>query len=115
MEPLRTPPEASSFVLLADHQSRTPASFHSGPPVLHYHSKQCKLAIFEHDLVSVPALNAIRGDAAGAAATATNGSSGDIENGEGKEIVIDGLDVWVTSEYVTPLLPSLSPGLKKLT
>lgn len=99
MEPLRTPPEASSFVLLADHQSRTPASFHSGPPVLHYHSKQCKLVIFEHDLVSVPALNAIQGDAAGAAA-ATNGSSGDNENGEGKEIVIDGLDVWVTSEYV---------------
>lgn len=108
MEPLRTAPEASSFVLLADHQSRTPASFHSGPPVLHYHSKQCKLVIFEHDLVSVPALNAIRGDAA---AAATNGSSGDNENGEGKEIVIDGLDVWVTSEYVTPVVPSLSPGL----
>lgn len=100
MEPLTTPPEASSFVLLADHQSRTPASFHSGPPVLHYHSKACKLVISERDLLSVPVLNAIRGDAI---------SNGNAENGnaegEGKEVVIDGVDVWVTSEYVLPVLP----------
>lgn len=100
MEPLTTPPEASSFVLLADHQSRTPASFHSGPPVLHYHSKACKLVISERDLLSVPVLNAIRGDAT---------SNGNAENGnaegEGEEVVIDGVDVWVTSEYVLPVLP----------
>jgi len=100
MEPLVTPPEASSFVLLADHQSRTPASFHSGPSVLHYHSKACKLVIFERDLLSVPALNAIRGD------SASNGSvgNGNAEGEEGKEVVIDGVDVWVTSEYILPTL-----------
>lgn len=112
MEPVHTPPDASSFVLLADHQSRTPASFHSGPPVLHFHSKQCKLVIFEHDLVSVPALNAIRGDSVVTAAT--NGNAEDGGAGEGKEIVIDGVDVWVTSEYAlhfAPLLFALLDGI----
>lgn len=98
MEPLHTTPETSSFVLLADHQSRTPASFHSGPPVLHYHSKQCKLVIFERDLVSVPALNAIRAESASA-----NGSVEDSD--EGKEVVINGVDVWVTSEYARSPFP----------
>lgn len=93
MEPLNTPPETSSFVLLADHQSRTPASFHTGPPVLHYHSKACKLVIFERDLLSIPALNAIRG----VSASTANGN-GDAGGEEGREIVIDGVDVWVTSE-----------------
>lgn len=108
MEPLHTPPETSSFVLLSDHQSRTPASFHSGPPVLHYHSRRCRLVVFERDIVSVPALNAIRADSASASA---NGN-GAIENSdEGKEIVIDGVDVWVTSEYA-PLQTSTIVFLK---
>lgn len=106
MEPLRSAPEASSFVLLADHQSRTPASFHSGPPVLHYHSKQCKLVIIERDLLSTPALNAIRGstptangsnDHTSTAAT-NNNAAADGEEGQENELVVDGVDVWVTSE-----------------
>ncbi|BCR89461.1 Voldacs domain-containing protein [Aspergillus chevalieri] len=106
MEPLTTPPEASSFVLLADHQSRTPASFHSGPPVLHYHSKACKLVISERDLLSVPVLNAIRGDAT---------SNGNAENGnaegEGEEVVIDGVDVWVTSDKFLLYTSTTSTGV----
>lgn len=98
MEPLRTAPESSSFVLLADHQSRTPSSFHSGPAVLHYHSKQCKLSLLESDLIASPALNALR------PATA-NGSTAESENAEPKEVVVDGVDVWVTSEYVLSLSP----------
>lgn len=107
MEPLRSAPEASSFVLLADHQSRTPASFHSGPPVLHYHSKQCKLVILERDLLSTPALNAIRGSAPTAngssdhttTATASNNvAADDGQEGQENELVVDGVDVWVTSE-----------------
>lgn len=92
MEPLQSPPEESSFVLLADHQARTPASFHSGPPVLHYHSKRCKLLAVERDLRSIPALNALYQNAD------TNGSTE--ENAE-KEVVIEGVDVWVGSEYVS--------------
>ena len=104
MEPIHITPETSSFVLLADHQSRTPASFHSGPPVLHYHSKQCKLVVFEQDLVSVPALNAIRAESAPA--------NGNVQDGdEGKEVVINGLDVWVTSECVRSFLSIKGIGL----
>ena len=98
MEPLRTAPETSSFVPLAEHQSRTPSSVHSGPAVLHYHSKQCKLVVLENDLVASPALSAIRGPSAevdGSNNSAPNGANGE---SEGKEIVVDGVDVWVTSE-----------------
>lgn len=96
MEPLQTAPEASSFVLLADHQARTPVSFHSGPPVLHYHSKRCKVIILDRDLRSIPALNAIRapGPAANGAGNAQPAENGDEE----KETVVEGVDVWVTSE-----------------
>ena len=90
MNALPEAPSASSFVLLADHQSRTPASFYSGPPVLHYHSQRCKLLALERDLRSIPALNAIRGN------TSVNGSAAESE----KETVVEGVDVWVTSEYV---------------
>ncbi|PKX97202.1 uncharacterized protein P174DRAFT_439010 [Aspergillus novofumigatus IBT 16806] len=106
MEPLRSAPEASSFVLLADHQSRTPVSFHSGPPVLHYHSKQCKLVILERDLLSTPALNAIRGSTSTAngssnhtsTAIASDNAAADGEEGQENELVVDGVDVWVTSD-----------------
>ncbi|RHZ43142.1 uncharacterized protein CDV56_101377 [Aspergillus thermomutatus] len=105
MEPLRSAPEASAFVLLADHQSRTPASFHSGPPVLHYHSKQCKLVILERDLLSTPALNAIRGPTPTANGSsdhtptaANNNADAHGEEAQENELVVDGVDVWVTSE-----------------
>ena len=103
MEPLRAAPEASSFVPLAEHQSRTPASFHSGPAVLHYHSKQCKLVVLENDLVASPALSAIRGpsteaNGSGDGAPASHENNAANGESEGKEIVVDGVDVWVTSE-----------------
>ncbi|KAH8423555.1 Voldacs domain-containing protein [Aspergillus melleus] len=111
MEPLRTAPETSSFVPLAEHQSRTPSSFHSGPAVLHYHSKQCKLVVLENDLVASPALSAIRGPSAevdGSSDSAPNGANGE---SEGKEIVVDGVDVWVTSDKFLLYNTSLSAGV----
>lgn len=103
MEPLNSPPETSSFVLLAEHQARTPISFHDGPPVLHYHSKRCKLVILERDLRSVPALNAINPAESGANGTGNEnqGQATATENAEEeKEILVDSVDVWVTSEFV---------------
>ena len=64
--------------------------------MLHYHSSRCKVVILESDLSSSPALNTLRGGAA-----VTNGpSEATHESQEEKEIVIDGVDVFVTSEYV---------------
>ncbi|GIK00177.1 hypothetical protein Aspvir_004197 [Aspergillus viridinutans] len=119
MEPLRSAPEASSFVLLADHQSRTPASFHSGPPVLHYHSKQCKLVILERDLLSTPALNAIRGSTPTAngssdhtsTAAASNNAAADGEEGRENELVVDSVDVWVTSDKFLLYAPTVAAGV----
>lgn len=88
MEVLRTAPEASTFVPIAEHQSRTPSSFHDGPAVLHYQSQRCKVVILERDLVANPALNALRG------ANALNGSAEDEE----KEVSIEDVETWVTSE-----------------
>lgn len=111
MEVLRSPPSTSSFVPLAEHQAHTPASFYSGPPVLHYVSERCKVVILERDLLAAPAINAMRGEVlrnttatgnengvngSGQAAVSQNG-----EEEEGKEVVIGGIDVWVTSEYVS--------------
>jgi nucleotide-sensitive chloride channel 1A len=89
MEVLNTSPEVSSFVPVAEHQSRTPSSFYSGPPVLHYHSQRCKIVVLERELLASPALNALRGENA-----THNASTEDDE----KEVAIDGVDVWVTSE-----------------
>ncbi|KAI9930055.1 hypothetical protein ASPWEDRAFT_101458 [Aspergillus wentii DTO 134E9] len=104
MEPLHAAPETASFVLLAEHQSRTPSSFHSGPPVLHYHNKQCKVVILERDILANPPLNAIRGAAA-------NGSGAATEEAEEKEIAIDGVDVWVTSDKFLLYAPAASAGI----
>ncbi|KAL2220154.1 regulator of volume decrease after cellular swelling-domain-containing protein [Thermoascus aurantiacus ATCC 26904] len=153
MELLRAPPDTSSFVPLAEHQSRTPASFYSGPPVLHYHSERCKVVILERDLADAPALNALRGGEAvssngngnGSGTTAAavvtgtgtvNGSAsesdrhrqaregGEEREGEeeeermdegneeeDKEVVIDGVDVWVTSEKFLLYRPATSAGV----
>ncbi|KAJ9371850.1 hypothetical protein DTO282F9_3185 [Paecilomyces variotii] len=121
MEVLRSPPSTSSFVPLAEHQAHTPASFYSGPPVLHYVSERCKVVILERDLLAAPAINAMRGEVlrnttatgnengvngSGQAAVSQNG-----EEEEGKEVVIDGIDVWVTSEKFLLYRPSTSTGV----
>jgi nucleotide-sensitive chloride channel 1A len=75
-------------VPLAEHQSRTPSSFYEGPPVLHYHSERCKIVILERDLVATPALRALRSESAVASS----------EQDDDKEVAIEGIETWVTSE-----------------
>ncbi|PGH16318.1 hypothetical protein AJ79_01860 [Helicocarpus griseus UAMH5409] len=96
MEVLRSAPESSSFVPLAEHQSHTPESFYSGPAVLHHFSERCKVVILERELSKSTALSGLRSNATDGGATNGTSAAGDSE--EDKEIVIDGVDVWVTSE-----------------
>jgi len=97
MEVLRDPPKASTFVPLVEHQSTTPASFHSGPPVLHYYSDRSKLIVLEHEIDSAPAFAPIL-----AAAAAHQHENGTQTNGEqsqqNKQKVVEDVDVWVASE-----------------
>ncbi|OXV08393.1 hypothetical protein Egran_03846 [Elaphomyces granulatus] len=105
MEVLHAPPVASSFTPLEEHQSRTPASFYSGPTVLHFHSDRCKVVISESELTASPILRAIckpisngttNGISHHVSGVAT-GSNGNIE--QNSDLVIDGVNIWVTSEY----------------
>ncbi|KAL4868527.1 regulator of volume decrease after cellular swelling-domain-containing protein [Aspergillus spectabilis] len=113
MESLSSPPETSSFVPLSVHQSRTPDSFVSGPTILHYQAANCKLVAFERDTSSTPTLNALRGAAINGSGSAqheantANGTEGEDE----KEVVIEGLDVWVTSDKFLLYNTTTSTGL----
>jgi nucleotide-sensitive chloride channel 1A len=114
MEVLREAPNASTFIPLSEHQSATPASFYSGPPVLHYHSGRCKVVILERDLNLSPALTALAREAEKTSATAEpvtngNGEQGEEEDGPVEQKVLGDVDVWVTSESATfPRMATLS-------
>ncbi|EFE37570.1 conserved hypothetical protein [Trichophyton verrucosum HKI 0517] len=109
MEVFHEAPNTSSFVPLAEHQSRTPASFYSGPPILHHFSERCKVVILEHDLLASPALNSLRwttseGSSNGTAQGergVTAGTTVDEAAKDTKELSLPGVSVWVTSEYVS--------------
>ncbi len=99
MEILREPPNASSFVPLAEHQSATPASFYLGPPVLHYHSDRSKVRILQRDVGSATAFAPLFQSADTVAQTSQNGDAQ--SNGEpDMQKVAEDVDVWVTSKYV---------------
>lgn len=100
MEVLREPPNASSFVPLLEHQSTTPASFYSGPPVLHYYSDRSKVIILEREVGNAPAFAALLQNADAVTSGPTNGegqANGDPEETE-KQKVLEDVDIWVTSE-----------------
>ncbi|KAL4917958.1 regulator of volume decrease after cellular swelling-domain-containing protein [Aspergillus aurantiobrunneus] len=116
MEPLTSPPDTSAFIPLSVHQSRTPESFHYGPAILHYHASNCKLVGLERDLSSTPTLNALRGAAVNVPSSNLEHHEGNAANGRSeteteKEIVIEGLDVWVTSDKFLLYNTSTSTGL----
>ncbi|ODH38131.1 hypothetical protein ACO22_02545 [Paracoccidioides brasiliensis] len=107
MEVLHNPPEPSSFIPLSEHQSHTPASFYSGPPILHHLSERCKIVILERELNKSAALRGLRSHATGTEATNGAPSAGDetstpahtcASSEEDTEIVLEDIDVWVSSE-----------------
>ncbi len=106
MEIIHQAPEVTAFVPLIEHQSITPASFYSGPPVLHYHSQRCKVIVVESDMLKSAAVQRLA-----QGGETLNTSIGDTTNGVDVEAqssaednpvrrVISNIDVWVTSEWV---------------
>lgn len=99
MEILREAPDTGSFIPLSEHQSTTPVSFHSGPPVLHYYSDRCKVIVLENELQNVSALLELT------AKVPQSDHSNEQENREetngnhAAEKTLEEIDVWVTSEY----------------
>jgi chloride channel, nucleotide-sensitive, 1A len=109
MEVIREAPTASTFTPLAEHQSTTPASFYTGPPVLHYHSDRSKVIILERDASGTALLEPLLQYATNGSAGQSNGgpeTNGDGENST-QQKTIEEVDIWVTSESVNLLdLPS---------
>ncbi|EXJ60649.1 hypothetical protein A1O7_04802 [Cladophialophora yegresii CBS 114405] len=118
MEILREAPKPSSFVPLIEHQSSTPASFYTGPPVLHYYSDRSKLIVLEHEAHSIPALaplleaSAQQPDSHPQPQTeTTNGTSDANATGTASQRVITELDVYVTSDKLLLYQPAANVGL----
>ncbi|KIW68495.1 hypothetical protein PV04_04437 [Phialophora macrospora] len=114
MEILREAPKPSSFIPLIEHQSSTPASFYTGPPVLHYYSDRSKLLVLEHEAHSIPALAPLLEASApqtdhDSQASTTNGTSD--ANGTGKQRVVSELDVYVTSDKLLLYQTTANVGL----
>ena len=95
MEVLDQEPQIGSFVPLAEHQSATPASFYSGPPVLHYYSDRCKIIVLADELQHAPALSNL---VSKAASTNQAGATEDTNGTHAAQKTIEEVDVWVTSE-----------------
>ncbi|KAJ9617294.1 hypothetical protein H2200_001015 [Cladophialophora chaetospira] len=112
MEVLSEAPKPSSFVPLVEHQSSTPASFYTGPPVLHYYSDRSKLIILEHEAQSLPALAPLLAHSTSQAEPQdpiANGSSDTTSIGNQK--VIENLDVYVTSDKLLLYSTTANTGL----
>lgn len=80
-------PTESSYIPVAEFQSTTPESFTTS--VLHSLHRNCRIAVSSKQAALIPALRA--------ASTETTEPSASEEN-----ITIEGLEIWVTSEFVFP-------------
>ena len=102
MEILHDAPSASFFTSLSVHQSQTPDSFFSGPPVLYHYSPSATLSLHTSDLTSATILSRLaEGGYRPANGISTTVNGGVEEHEIDEEIEIRGVDVWVTSESVT--------------
>ncbi|KAL0259055.1 hypothetical protein SLS55_006560 [Diplodia seriata] len=102
-EKLTTAPTAADFTSLEEHQSQTPGTFFGAKAVLHLHSPDTQLVVSQADLEG----QSLFPDLRAASAAGTNGATHNGESGD-TQLVIPGLDVWVTSQYVTLYLTSFA-------
>ena len=113
MEVFHEAPSVSNFTPLSEHQSHTPASFYSGPPVLHHLARNAHLVIPAAELRGSPALSRLADDDGSSIPTSLpNGNAehaeedghedGHEDENGGHDAAIQGIDIWVTSEYFQP-------------
>lgn len=86
-------PSLDAFTSLSDHQTQTPGTFFGARPVLHHHSPGAKIVVSRTQYDATTALHEIKNTEV-VPSTAQNGHSV-----EGEDVVILGVDVWVTSKY----------------
>lgn len=83
LQHLDSPPKADDFTPLSEHQQQTPASFFGAKPVLHAHYEAMTLSVAADQLQQDPAFSKFS------------------SRREGEEDLVDGVDVWVSSEHVS--------------
>jgi len=98
MEVLNEAPRTGAFVPLSEHQSTTPASFHSGPAVLHYYSDRCKVIVLDEELQNAPALSNLVSKVSVPAHSNDNNPADDADGTNSMQKTLEEIDVWVTSE-----------------
>lgn len=106
VEPLTTAPDASKFVSLEEHQSSTPSSFYDAPPVLYHHAANCKLLISRRELANTPHMKELWSSSA---TDKLHSAECDGSHDADVDVVLDGVDVWVTSKYDLAF-PLILPG-----
>jgi nucleotide-sensitive chloride channel 1A len=84
MEALSVRPDESSFVPITEHQAQTPASFFSGPPVLHLLLKNSTVIISKAQIEEHAALRGLQPET-------TTGDS---------DVPIPEVDIYVSSQCV---------------
>ncbi len=97
MEVIHEAPTPDSYIPLSTHQSQTPESFYSGPPVL-YHRSWATLRIHSSDITTDSPFS---GFAEGTHPNPVNVPAtvnGDRAPEEDQELSIPNVDIWVTSE-----------------
>ena len=82
---LHSAPPLDSFITLQEYQSRTPASFFDGPPILHYHSANARAIARRSQLPKLPFF-----------AQVTEASTEEVADDD----VVEQLEIFVSSEYV---------------
>ncbi|RAH41374.1 Voldacs domain-containing protein [Aspergillus brunneoviolaceus CBS 621.78] len=118
MEPLTTAPDTTTFTPLAEHQSRTPSSFHTGPAILYHHRTGCHLVVLERDLLANPTLRALQASNPNGASTTTTttttseaNANADADASSPKELTLSNISVWVTSDKFLLYSPTTNAGL----
>ena len=98
LESIHSSSQVADFTLLSQHQEQTPGTFFGGKPVLHLHSPGARVKISPEDLETQPALASLKdGDPS--------------PDGEG-QVLLENVDVWVTSNCLTLFSSAKSAGVQ---
>lgn len=98
MESLKEPPQVATFIPLAEHRSATPASFYTGPPVLHYYSDRSKIIVLARESRDNSLLQPLLKHAQVVEQEQNGATNGTSETHDDSQQVVEDVDVWVTSE-----------------
>jgi chloride channel, nucleotide-sensitive, 1A len=94
METVETPPTLDSFTPLDEHQSQTPDTFFGGTPVLHLHCSDVKVLVSRKSLGEYSLLQSL---------LPSQDQSQRQEQDSDEEVVISGVELWVSSKLVAQI------------